>query len=94
MIEAKSGFGFDEAGELKILADSKPAAQSPHLHVDFPHSWERYGCLPIRPREYLDWMWSRMPSASSSGRRLAAFADIRCEPRYVLGGAIRAATWT
>ena len=77
MIEAKSGFGFDEAGELKVLrAHATLNRRTSMLASTFMGTlW-----LPTdsSSSEYIDWMCSRMLPLVKR-RRLAEFADIRCE---------------
>jgi imidazolonepropionase len=77
MIEAKSGFGFDEAGELKILlAQAALNRRTSMVASTF------MGTLWLPPGsssgEYVDWMCSRMLPLLKR-RRLAEFADICCD---------------
>jgi imidazolonepropionase len=78
MIEAKSGFGFDEAGELKILRTHAALNRRTSMLAS-----TFMGALWLPPGsssgEYIDWMCARMLPLLKS-RRLAEFADICCEP--------------
>ena len=77
MIEAKSGFGVDEAGELKILRTHAALNRRTSMLAS-----TFMGTLWLPPGsssgEYIDWMCSRMLPLLKR-RRLAEFADICCE---------------
>jgi imidazolonepropionase len=77
MIEAKSGFGYDEAGELKVLRTHAALnRRTSMLASTFMGTlW-----LPSDSSSgaYLDWMCSRMLPLLKR-MRLAEFADICCE---------------
>ena len=79
-IEAKSGYGLDDTGELKTLRvihalDGAPAdlvATYLGAHATPPE-------FSGRPDEYIDWMIARMLPLVRK-RKLAKFADVYCEP--------------
>jgi imidazolonepropionase len=77
MIEAKSGFGCDEAGEIKVLRTHATLNRRTSMLAS-----TFMGTLWLPPDsssgEYIDWMCSRMLPLLKR-RRLAEFADIRCE---------------
>lgn len=80
-IEAKAGFGLDEAGEVKLLRVTQAVASRP---VDVVSTY--LGALEIpaefegRPAEYVGWMSGYlMPKVRRRG--LARCADIHCHPR-------------
>jgi imidazolonepropionase len=77
MIEAKSGFGVDEAGELKILRTHAALNRRTSMLAS-----TFMGTLWLPPGsssgEYIDWMCSRMLPLLKK-RRLAEFVDICCE---------------
>ena len=78
-IEAKSGYGISETGELKILrvhaalCDAPISLVSTFMAAHFiPPEYER------RARDYIDWLCSYMLPLIQR-RRLAEFAEIFCE---------------
>ena len=77
-LEAKSGFGSGEAGEIKILRVHQALDKQPVPLVS------TFVCTPAsiayqqRPEQYLQWICSHeLPLIKR--RKLAEFADIRCE---------------
>jgi imidazolonepropionase len=77
-LESKSGFGLTETGELKILRVHQALQKRPVSMVS------TFLCTPAGagyqqpPDHYLDWVCSHMLPAVRS-RKLAEFADLRCE---------------
>jgi imidazolonepropionase len=76
-LEAKSGFGLTEAGELKILRVHASLQKHP-VTVISTFLCARVGAgYEDRPDEYLEWICAHvLPSVKR--RKLAEFADIRC----------------
>ncbi len=78
MIEAKSGFGFDQAGELKILRTHAALNRRTSLLAS-----TFMGTLWLPPdassADYIEWMCSSILPLLKR-RRLAEFAGICCEP--------------
>jgi imidazolonepropionase len=76
-LEAKSGFGMNERGELKILrAHAALNRKVPMLVSTFMGTrWLPEGSTPD---EYIDWMCEHMLPLIKR-RRLAEFADIYCD---------------
>jgi imidazolonepropionase len=79
-VEAKSGYGLDERGELKMLRVLKALEGKP---LDVIATYMGAQAVPAeyqgRADEYVDWICSHlMPKIRR--RRLARFADVCCEP--------------
>jgi imidazolonepropionase len=76
-LESKSGFGLTETGEIKILRVHQALQKQVSLVSTFL-------CTPAapeyqeRPDQYLEWVCSHMLPLVKR-RKLAEFADIRCE---------------
>ena len=77
-LEAKSGFGWSEAGEIKILRVHQALDRQPVPLIS------TFVCTPAsiyyqqRPEQYLQWICSHeLPLIKR--RKLAEFAEIRCE---------------
>jgi imidazolonepropionase len=77
MIEAKSGYGFDQAGELKILRTY--AALNRRTSILASTFMGTLWLPPDSSTDYIEWMCSSMLPLLKR-RRLAEFADICCEP--------------
>jgi imidazolonepropionase len=74
-LEAKSGFGFAEAGEIKIL---RALQKQPIPVISTFLSTKAAAEYQARPDQYLAWVSAQMLPLVKR-RRLAEFADIRCE---------------
>jgi imidazolonepropionase len=77
-LEAKSGFGLTEAGEIKILRVHEALRKQPVPVIS------TFLCARVapgyenRPSDYIDWVCLHVLSRVKR-RKLATFADIRCE---------------
>ena len=77
-LESKSGFGLSEAGEIKILRVHQVLQKRPVSLVSTFLSTPSATEYQEGPDEYLDWVRSHMLPLVKR-RKLAEFADIRCE---------------
>jgi len=77
-LEAKSGFGLTEAGEIKILRVHQAFQKQPVSLVSTFLSTPSAAEYKERPDQYLEWVCSHMLPLVKR-RKLAEFADIRCE---------------
>jgi imidazolonepropionase len=78
-IEAKSGYGINETGEIKILrAQSKLNASFGNVISTFMASRYMPGRYENHPGAYVDWLCNYMLPLVWK-RKLATFADIACE---------------
>jgi imidazolonepropionase len=77
-LESKSGFGLSEAGEIKILRVHQVLQKRPVSLVSTFLSTPSATEYQAGPDEYLDWVRSHMLPLVKR-RKLAEFADIRCE---------------
>jgi imidazolonepropionase len=77
-MEAKSGFGLSEAGEIKILRVHQALEKQPVSLVSTFLATPVAAEYKRGPDEYLEWVCSRMLPLVKR-RKLAEFADIRCE---------------
>jgi len=82
--EAKSGFGWDESGELKILRllarlNRRPLDVVPTVLARLPTPEQPGGFPPPDPARHAGRVCAELlPSVSL--RKLARFADVRCDP--------------
>jgi imidazolonepropionase len=80
-MEAKSGYGLDEAGEIKTLRVIEACA-SEHP-VDLVATYLGAHIVPVefqgRAEEYVNWMCAQM-MPQIRRRNLARFVDVYCEP--------------
>ena len=76
--EAKSGFGLSEAGEIKILRVHQALQKRPVSLISTFLSTPSAAEFQEAPDQYLDWVRSHMLPLVKR-RKLAEFADIRCE---------------
>jgi imidazolonepropionase len=77
-IEAKSGYGINETGEIKILrAQSKLNGRLGNVTSTFMASSYMLGQYENQPGEYVDWLCDYMLPLVWK-RKLATFADISC----------------
>lgn len=88
-VEAKSGYGLDEAAELKIL---RVMAALKHGPLDVLPTYLGAHAVPpehqAAPDDYLEWMcWYLMPEIRR--RRLARFVDVYCEHGAFTAGQAR-----
>lgn len=78
-MEAKSGYGISESGEIKILrAQSKLKAAFGNVASTFMASSYMLGGYENQPDKYVDWLCDYMLPLVWR-RKLAIFADISCE---------------
>lgn len=77
-LESKSGFGLTEAGEIKILRVHQALQKHPVSLVSTFLSTPSAAEYQERPDQYLEWVCSHMLPLVKR-RKLAEFADIRCE---------------
>ena len=77
-LESRSGFGLSEAGEIKILRVHQVLQKRPVSLVSTFLSTPSATEYQTGPDEYLDWVCSHMLPLVKR-RKLAEFADIRCE---------------
>jgi imidazolonepropionase len=77
-LEAKSGCGLTEAGEIKILRVHQALQKQPVSLVSTFLATPSAAEYQERPDQYLEWLCSHMVPLVKR-RKLAEFADIRCE---------------
>jgi imidazolonepropionase len=77
-LEAKSGFGLTKATEIKILRVHQALQKQPVPIVSTFNCTQAAAEYQERPDQYLEWVCSHMLPLVK-GRKLAEFADIRCE---------------
>jgi imidazolonepropionase len=77
-LEAKSGFGLTDAGEIKILRVHSAMQKQPVQVVSTFLCARAAPGYEDHPDEYLDWICSHVLPLVKR-RKLAEFADIRCE---------------
>jgi imidazolonepropionase len=78
MLETKSGFGLSEAGEIKILRVHQALQRQPIPVVSTFLCTRAAAEHQQRPEQYLEWVCSHVLPLVKR-RKLAEFADIRCE---------------
>ena len=77
-LESKSGFGLSEAGEIKILRVHQVLQKRPVSLISTFLATPSATEYQAGPDEYLEWVRSQMLPLVKR-RKLAEFADIRCE---------------
>ena len=77
-LEAKSGFGLSETGEIKILRVHQALQKQPVTVVSTFFCTGAAAEYPERPDLYLEWVCSHVLPLVKR-RKLAEFADILCE---------------